>query len=291
MLDKETSGVHKNLSFNSEQLREIRYASLLHDFGKVGVKENVLLKANKLHASRFQYLELKIEWQKQMLEKKFYQQLLTQESTIVLSNLQGKNISDLGLKNHSGYRELLLELQKLEGYKRMLFRANQPSIMEGNVAHGLADMAEYQMHTEYPFSNKLISDSDFLSLSILKGSLTEKDRLEIQSHVVHTQTFLERIPWTDELSSIPQIAGAHHEKLDGSGYPLGLKDKAIPIQSKIMTIADIFDALTAQDRPYKKAVKLELALDILVDEAKANKIDTHILNTFIESKVYGCVVS
>jgi len=291
MLDKETSGVHKNLSFNSEQLREIRYASLLHDFGKVGVKENVLLKANKLHASRFQYLELKIEWQKQMLEKKFYQQLLTQESSIVLSNLQGKNISDLGLKNHSGYRELLLELQKLEGYKRMLFRANQPSIMEGNVAHGLADMAEYQMHTEYPFSNKLISDSDFLSLSILKGSLTEKDRLEIQSHVVHTQTFLERIPWTDELSSIPQIAGAHHEKLDGSGYPLGLKDKAIPIQSKIMTIADIFDALTAQDRPYKKAVKLELALDILVDEAKANKIDTHILNTFIESKVYGCVVS
>jgi len=291
MLDKESSGAHKNLSFNSEQLREIRYASLLHDFGKVGVKENVLLKANKLHASRFQYLELKIEWQKQMLEKKFYQQLLTQESSTVLSNLQDKNILDLGLTNHSGYRKLLLELQQLEDYKRMLFRANQPSIMEGNVADGLAHMADYKMHKEYPFSNNLISDSDFLSLSILKGSLTEKDRVEIQSHVIHTQTFLERIPWTDELSSIPLIAGAHHEKLDGSGYPRGLKANAIPIPSKIMTIADIFDALTAQDRPYKKAVKLELALDILVDEARENKIDTNILNTFIESKVYECVIS
>ena len=291
MLDSETSGVHKNLSFNSEQIREIRYASLLHDFGKVGVKENVLLKANKLHASRFQYLELKIEWQKQMLQKKFYQQLLNQETPNVLSNLQHTSILGLGLQNHSGYKSLLLELEKLEDYKQMLFQANQPSIMEGKVADGLTKMAEYRVHEEYPFSNKLISDNDFLSLSILKGSLTEKDRVEIQSHVVNTQTFLEKIPWTDELCSIPQIAGAHHEKLDGSGYPLGLKTNEIPIASKIMTIADIFDALTAQDRPYKKAVKLELALDILLSEAKANKIDTNILTTFIESKVYECVIS
>jgi len=289
MLDSETSGVHKNLSFNSEQIREIRYASLLHDFGKVGVKENVLLKANKLHASRFQYLELKIEWQKQVLQKKFYQQLLNQETTDVLSNLRHESISQLGLQNHSGYKSLLMELEKLDDYRRMLFQANQPSIMEGNVAHGLAEMAEYRVHEEYPFSDKLISDGDFLSLSILKGSLTEKDRVEIQSHVINTQTFLERIPWTDELSSIPQIAGAHHEKLDGSGYPLGLKANEIPIASKIMTIADIFDALTAQDRPYKKAVKLELALDILVDEAKRHKIDSDILSTFIDSKIYKCV--
>ncbi len=290
MLNKETSGVHKNLTFNSEQIREIRYASLLHDFGKVGVKENVLLKANKLHASRFQYLELKIEWQKQILEKKFYQQLLSQESTKVLTELSGKSIENLGLINHTGYRALLSELDKLEQYRQMLFHANQPSLMKENVAEELVHMADYPMHQEFPFSNKLLNDADFLSLSISKGSLTDRERLEIQTHVIHTQTFLERIPWTDELANIPKIAGSHHEKLDGTGYPRGLHVDEIPMPGKIMAIADIFDALTAQDRPYKKAVQLEHALDILVDEAKGNKIDSDILSTFIDSKVYQRVL-
>lgn len=290
MLNKETTGVHKNLYFNDEQIREIRYASLLHDFGKVGVKEKVLLKENKLHASRYQYLELKIEWQKQILEKKFFQQLLTHETPQVLKQLASKNILDLGLTNNSAYRDLLFELDKLERYKATLFKANQPSLLEENIADGLAHMANYNMHKEFPFSDKLINDADFLSLSISKGSLTEHERLEIQSHVVHTQQFLQRIPWTDELSAIPSIAGAHHEKLDGSGYPSGLHSQEIPIPSKIMTIADIFDALVAQDRPYKKAINLDFALDILSDEAKQGKIDSAILSTFIESKIYQCIL-
>ena len=132
-------------------------------------------------------------------------------------------------------------------------------------------MAEYQMDSEFPFNQKLINDSDFLSLSISKGSLTDRERKEIQSHVVYTQAFLARIPWTDELSAIPTIAGAHHEKLDGSGYPMGLNETEIPVASKVMTIADIFDALTAQDRPYKKAINYQTALDILCDEAKKRK--------------------
>jgi len=215
---------------------------------------------------------------------------MTQETSEVLAKLSNQNIFDLELKNHSGYRDLLFELNKLEQYKQKLFIANQPSLMGETLAEELVDMSDYKMHQEFPFSRKLINDADFLSLSISKGSLTEGERLQIQSHVVHTQTFLERIPWTDELASIPKIAGGHHEKLDGSGYPHGLQDKDIPTQSKIMAIADIFDALTAQDRPYKKAVKLEFALDILVDEAKRGKIDGDMLSTFIESKVYECVL-
>jgi len=295
MLHKETTGIYKNLTFKDEQIKEIKYASLLHDFGKVGVKENVLLKANKLHESRFQYLLLKIEWQKQILEKKFYQQLLSQELSnvekeiFVRNYLENNNIFALNYKT-SAYRDLLLELDKLDQYKRMLTKANQPTLMEERTADELHHMADYAMHNDFPFSDKLLNDSDFLSLSILKGSLTEHERIEIQSHVVHTQKFLEKIPWTDELSGIPRIAGAHHEKLDGSGYPLGLKDKSIPLPSKIMAIADIFDALTAQDRPYKKAVQLELALDILWDEAKRGKIDKGMLQTFVDSKVYRCVL-
>ncbi len=290
MLDKETSGVHKNLSFNHEQIRELRYASLLHDFGKVGVKENVLLKANKLHASRYQYLELKIDWQKQILEKKYYHQLLNEGHKFEQHNFLISDVKKMKFSNNSAHRDLLAELDKLDKYKQLLFQANKPSLMEENVAEELAHMAGYKLNQEYPFSTRLLNDADFLSLSTSKGSLTDKERRKIQSHVVHTQKFLERIPWTDELAAIPAIAGAHHEKLDGTGYPLGLQSHDIPLPSKIMAIADIFDALTATDRPYKKSVGLELSLDILSQEAKSGKLDQDILQTFIQSKVYQRVL-
>ncbi|PHS18563.1 MAG: HD family phosphohydrolase [Kangiella sp.] len=292
MVDKEVDGLHKDISFNKEQLQEIRYASLLHDFGKVGVKENVLLKANKLHHSRFQYLELKLDWQKQMLEKEFFRQIFNEaRSGYQAGNKQqDNNLLDTNYEQSSAYKDLCEKLQKLDDFKALLAQANKPSILEESVAGGLSNMADYSMHPEFPYANKLISPSDFLSLSISKGSLTEKERAEIQSHVTHTQTFLERIPWTDELAGIPRIAGAHHEKLDGTGYPFGLKRDQIPLPSKIMTIADIYDALTAQDRPYKKALPIEIALDILNDEAKKGKIEKSLLNTFIESKVYNCIL-
>ena len=102
----------------------------------------------------------------------------------------------------------------------------------------------------------------------------------------HTYQFLSKIPWTDGLKAIPRIAHAHHEKLDGTGYPRGLQNHEIPIQSKMMTIADIYDALTDKDRPYKKAIPVERALDILKMEVKDNHVDNDLLNVFIEGKVF-----
>jgi len=289
MLDKEVDGLHKEISFNKEQLQEIRYASLLHDFGKVGVKENVLLKANKLHRSRFQYLELKLDWQKQILEKEFFRQILKSAKNSRSDASHQNQILGANYKQSSAFKDMTEKLKKLDGFKLLLAQANKPTILEEETAGGLSKMADYTMHSDFPYTNKLISHSDFLSLSISRGSLTEKERSEVQSHVTHTQTFLERIPWTDELAGIPKIAGAHHEKLDGTGYPFGLKRDQIPLPSKIMTIADIYDALTAQDRPYKKALPINIALDILNDEAKKGKIEKSLLNTFIESKIYQCI--
>jgi len=295
MVDKETSGTYKNRFFNQEQLTELRYASLLHDFGKVGVKENVLLKANKLHASRYQYLLLKIAWQKQILEKRFYLSLITEKVDLTQHLPQGQstsiNIKNFNLQGNKHYALLIKQIERLEYFETLLEKANQPAIIEQTIEKELKSMMDYSMDKDYPFNHYLISDSDFLSLSITKGSLTEKERSEIQSHVTYTQSFLEKIPWTDELADIPRIAAAHHEKLDGSGYPYGLVEAEIPVASKIMAITDIFDALTAHDRPYKKAVKVEVALDILVDEAKREKIDANLLNIFIQSKVYQCVIS
>jgi HD-GYP domain-containing protein (c-di-GMP phosphodiesterase class II) len=301
MLNKETAGVHRNLSFSVEKLKELRYASLLHDFGKVGVKENVLLKANKLHASRFDYLVLKIEWQKQLLEKRFYEQLIQSneysqhEKVALIAQLKTFDPKEPNRANNarastSEIRDFLRQLRQLDEFKSVLMNANQPTVSQQKLSVDLHDMVNYKMDSDFPFELSLLSESDFLSLSIKKGSLTESERQEIQSHVVHTQAFLKRIPWTDELAGIPSIAGAHHEKLDGSGYPHGLKDSEIPIASKIMTIADVFDALTAQDRPYKRAVGLALALDILSDEAKKGKVDKNLLKTFIDSGIYHRVL-
>jgi len=122
------------------------------------------------------------------------------------------------------------------------------------------------------------------------AGLTEEEREQIQSHVVHTYQFLSQIPWTKEIKRIPTIARAHHEKLDGSGYPYALRGEEIPIQSKMMTIADIFDALTAADRPYKKAVPVEKALGILSEEVRAGCLDPLLFQMFVARKVFQRVI-
>jgi HD-GYP domain-containing protein (c-di-GMP phosphodiesterase class II) len=131
-----------------------------------------------------------------------------------------------------------------------------------------------------------LTPNELTALSIRRGSLSEKERREIESHVTHTYNFLSEIPWTGEFRMVPDIAYAHHEKLDGTGYPRRLKAGEIPIQSKMMTISDIFDALVAWDRPYKKSVPIERALDILRDEVAHDKLDGDLLRLFIEAKVY-----
>jgi HD-GYP domain-containing protein (c-di-GMP phosphodiesterase class II) len=109
---------------------------------------------------------------------------------------------------------------------------------------------------------------------------------EIQSHVTHTYNFLAKIPWGKSMARVPHIAGAHHEKLNGTGYPRGVSADQIPLQSKIMTIADIYDALTARDRPYKKALAADRALQILGFEVKDGNLDAELVRIFTEAKVF-----
>ena len=123
-------------------------------------------------------------------------------------------------------------------------------------------------------------------LSIRRGNLDDTERRQIEQHVGHTLSFLSQIPWTREIKNIPAIASAHHEKLDGTGYPHNLAGPVIPFQSKMMTISDIYDALSAQDRPYKKAVPWDQALDILHDEAKQGLIDDALLQVFRDAEIF-----
>ncbi len=131
-----------------------------------------------------------------------------------------------------------------------------------------------------------LSDDEVRYLTIPKGSLDGEERLEIESHVTHTYQFLKQIPWTRELQAIPDIAYRHHEKLDGRGYPRRVTGDDIPVQTRMMTISDIYDALTAADRPYKSAVAPARALDIIADEVRAGQLDQELFRLFIEGKVY-----
>jgi HD-GYP domain-containing protein (c-di-GMP phosphodiesterase class II) len=121
---------------------------------------------------------------------------------------------------------------------------------------------------------------------IRKGNLDDSERREIESHVTHTYRFLDQIPWTRELRGIPEIAYGHHEKLNGRGYPRAVQADAIPVQTRMMTISDIYDALTATDRPYKRALTSQRAIDILHMEAKDGMLDEHLLKSFVDAKIF-----
>jgi HD-GYP domain-containing protein (c-di-GMP phosphodiesterase class II) len=123
-------------------------------------------------------------------------------------------------------------------------------------------------------------------LQIRRGSLTEHERLEINSHVVHSYNFLRRIPWSRTLRDVPDIAGSHHEKLDGTGYPNALRGDQIPIPARMMAISDIYDALTASDRPYKRAMPIEKALDILSTDVKRGQLDADLFDVFLAARVW-----
>ncbi|MGB6900772.1 MAG: HD domain-containing phosphohydrolase, partial [Candidatus Acidiferrum sp.] len=126
-------------------------------------------------------------------------------------------------------------------------------------------------------------------LSIPRGSLDGNERRQIESHVTHSFNFLAQIPWTPEYRGIPEIARAHHEKLNGRGYPAGLVSSEIPVQAKMMTICDIFDALSSSDRPYKRAVPTERALEILKLCVRDEEIDPELFRLFLDAQIYKLV--
>ena len=280
-VDHAGDGPYKGLKFSREQIREIRYAGLLHDFGKVGVREQVLVKQKKLYGS-----DLTI------LRHRFHS--LLQQADLEYERERAQHLFEHGTAD---YQEVASRLDTIRRERRdqltrwldAVVRANEPTILpEGS----FEELEEIGRQTFIDFDGRerpLLNEDELRFLMINKGNLDPRERREIESHVTHTYRFLEQIPWTRELSNIPRIAFGHHEKLDGTGYPRGVGEAEIPVQTRMMTIADIYDALTATDRPYKRAVTPERALDILGYEAKDGHIDRHLLTTFVQAQVFSRV--
>ena len=277
--DRVNVGRYKDLSFNREQLREIRYAGLLHDFGKVGVPEKVLVKAKKLYPPDLSLLKQRYAFIRRTAERNLYKQ-------------RAEYLEQHGQKGYDAFSGRMREeydshMKALDRFLSLVIESNEPTVLPDGNFDELLQYADHFYRDLDDTVQPYLTSNEVRYLTIRKGSLDESERLKIQDHVNSTYQFLLQIPWTSELQDIPRIAYGHHEKLNGGGYPRGVRGDDIPIQTRMMTIADIYDALTASDRPYKRAVPSESALNILSSEVTDGMLDADLFEIFHEARVYA----
>lgn len=271
------AGPFAGVQFSRDDMRTMRYACLLHDFGKVGVRDEVLVKAKKLYPAQLALIRERFKLARRSRE---------------LDSLRERH-EYLLAEGPSAYRErkpafeaaLEAELAALDGYLAEIGTANEPTPVPEGHFERLRDIAAVAFE-DVDGRRPLLDEDEVRLLSLRKGSLSEEERVEIESHVVHTFNFLKQIPWTAEIRRIPSIALGHHEMLNGTGYPRRLSGAGIPIQTRMLTICDIFDALSAADRPYKKAVPIERAVQILGAAVSDGQLDADVFALFMEARVF-----
>jgi HD-GYP domain-containing protein (c-di-GMP phosphodiesterase class II) len=275
VVDRETVGPYAAATFTADDLRELEYASLLHDFGKIGVQEKVLVKAKKLYDERLELVRARFDYVAKAMEA----DLLVRKVRALESGGSREQLDALD-------RELAERRAALDASWDAVVSANEPTILTSGDFERIEAIARETYADLRGEVRTLLADEELVCLRVSKGSLTPEEFDEIRSHVTHTYRFLSRIPWGKSLQRVPVIAGAHHERLNGTGYPNRLRAEEIPVQSKMMSIADIYDALTASDRPYKKAVPPERALDILGYSVKDAHLDADLVRIFIEARIW-----
>ncbi len=268
-------GPYRGLRFTKDDLRELEYASLLHDFGKIGVREEVLVKAKKLFAHELESIRMRFDFA-----------IRSAEADVLRRKLhvfeRGGTLADTMFLDE----ELAARKLEIESAFDAILASNEPTVLKGGDFARIEAIARETYTSVRGDTSPLLTPEEVKSLSVARGSLTPTEIDEIRSHVVHTYEFLSQIPWGKQFRRVAQIAGAHHERLNGTGYPNRLRAEEIPVQSKMMSITDIFDALTASDRPYKKAVPITKALDILGLEVKDHHVDADLLEVFIGARVW-----
>lgn len=262
---KTKTGPYKNFQLTTEELEELRIAAWLHDCGKVSTPEYVMDKATKLAAltDRIEVIELRFE-------------ILRRDAKIAM--LEGR-------LTEAQYQKIIQELLEAEEFLHVmniggefLAKADQEKIQM------LAKKYSYNCLAGNP--KPLLDAGDIENLSIARGTLTERERDIINNHVSVTLKMLQSLPYPDYLKNVPEIAGSHHERLNGQGYPRGLTADTMSVQARIVAIADIFEALTAADRPYKKAKKLSETLAIMQKMQEDGHIDSDLFNIFVQEKIY-----
>lgn len=269
-------GPYANVSFSTAQLEELNYAAWLHDIGKIGVREGVLDKRTRLSDAEMEALTNRFENIKASAINE------TQGQKIDLFHRKGKNATEIRELD----RELKNRIKQTKEDLAFIKKINTGNFLTESELKQLKEIHQKNYLDLEGQKRNCLTDFEFENLSVRKGNLTKDEIEEIQSHVIHTENIVNKVPFTGSLKRLPVFAAGHHEMLDGSGYPKHVKAEDIPIQTRIMTVADIYDALIAKDRPYKKSIDPIKSLAILKEEANNGRLDKELVRIFIYKRVY-----
>lgn len=270
-------GPLKHFSLNEKEVYELRIAAWLHDCGKVTTPESVMDKPTKL-ATIFDRIEL-VDQRFELFRKQAECDMLRKQIE-ALNQGKNKDIKKLQLQFDAFCRQL-------DADHDFLRKANiGGEFMTPEQLERIKEIAAYRMRDEQGNEVPFLSDNEVYNLSIVRGTLTPEERKIINNHIVVTINMLESLPYPKDLRRVPEYAGGHHERMDGKGYPRGLTRGQMSIPARIMGIADIFEALTSRDRPYKKAKTLSESLHILGEMKQDSHIDPDLFDLFIREKIY-----
>jgi len=271
-------GPYKDITFSSDQVYELRIAAYMHDIGKVTSPVEIVEKSKKLQTifDRIQYIRLRMAYisQKIILEG--------QDAKIEILQNGGDSgkLKALETETHN-------KLEEIKEIREFINKCNEPGeFLDDETLERLKEISQKIYIDDEEQQQPFLTEDELVNLSIRRGSITEAERKKMQGHAAVTLKMLKQIPFTKKLKNIPDFAGAHHEFINGKGYPLGLKGDEIPFEGKLMAVTDIAEALTASDRPYKKAMPLETVNRILRSMAQKEELDNNLVELFIEKEVY-----
>ena len=281
-VQKTKDGPFADVVFSEKEMYELKIAAWLHDCGKVATPEFVVDKSTKLETiyDRVHELETRFGILRRDEEiKRLKKELKLERDNSLSSEEKEEKVKDL----QSGYRKILRQLKNDLEFVKVSIVGGE--FMSGDKKERVHQIANYRWKPNGKMEN-FLSENEVYNLTIPRGTLTPEERKVINDHIVVTINMLEELPYPKHLSNVPEFAGGHHEKLDGTGYPIGLTKDEMTVQARIMAIADIFEALTAKDRPYKKGKTLSQAMRILGFMKNDAHIDVDLFDIFVKEKIY-----
>jgi HD-GYP domain-containing protein (c-di-GMP phosphodiesterase class II) len=252
------TGVLKDIVFTPAQIRELRFASMLHDVGKIGIREEILQKQKKLQPHELEVISMRFK--------------LMRAQMMLLQETDNEDYS--------------CEIHRLGCAWKQILEANEPFVLPQSTSEIVEALRSLKVRLGPKEILSALTDEEVERLSLRQGSLSEAERIEVQTHVEKTFEILRLIPWSRGLEQVPCIASMHHENLDGSGYPRGITAESIPPQARMMAICDVYDALRAGDRPYKPALPADKALDLVASYVQSGKLDRDYFDIFVQAQIY-----
>jgi HD-GYP domain-containing protein (c-di-GMP phosphodiesterase class II) len=265
------------LSFSPRQLEALRYAGWLHDVGKIAISEDLLRKGHRLSPSQLEIVKGRFS----LIRQGLISEALTEKVRLLRRRGQGAEKQIARVE-----QRLQARLDTLESHLSFIIASSGARPLGSEEKQRLVAIAAKRWRPTTGEVHPYLTREELEHLSIPKGTLTREELTEVRRHARETERFLLEIPFRGWLKDTPRVASLHHEMLDGSGYPYGLKGDQVPIEARMLAIADTFDAMTAADRPYRKALPLRRALKILREEAGRNRLDPDLVALFCRNALY-----